>query len=76
MEQKEILNELYDSALITTGAVGVSMIAKKAAGMPLSTPEGSKGTLKLGLAISLSSMTVKWAQEKKYLPVDPFSKSA
>ena len=64
-KRKELLNKLYDAALI-------GMLAKKVANMPLSTPESLKGTFKSSLAIGLSCMGVKWAQDKKYLPVDPF----
>ena len=35
VNKKEMLNELYDSALITTGAVSVSIIAKKVVNIPL-----------------------------------------
>lgn len=69
MERKEVLNELYDSALLTPGAVAVSMLAKKALNMPLGTPESIKG------AVALSSVAVKWAQEKNHIPTDPFKSS-
>ena len=41
------------------------MGAKKAVGIPLGTPETLKGTAKLAGA-------VKWPQEKKYIPTNPF----
>ena len=38
MNKKEAMNELYDSTLITLGAVGVGMLTRKAIGDSLSTP--------------------------------------
>ena len=40
--------------------------------MPLGTPESLKGTAKLAGTVALLTMAVKWAKDKKYLPVDPF----
>ena len=75
MSKKEALNEIYDSALITAGAVGVSMASKKLLKESLSTPESIKGTLKLAVAVGASTLLVKWLQDRKYLPVDPFKSS-
>lgn len=70
VSKKELLNEAYDSLLIAGGAIALSMIAKKIVGMPLNTPEKLKGTAKLAAAVAVSTMAVKWAQDKKYLPVE------
>lgn len=51
-------------------SVVMSVIGKKIANMPLGTPESPKGMAKLGLAIALLTIAVKWARYKKYLPVD------
>ena len=32
MNKKEVLNELYDRSIVTTGTVGLSMAAKKIGG--------------------------------------------
>ena len=69
--KKEVSNELYDSAVITYGAVAVSMVAKKVSGMPLGAPESLKNVAKLAVSIALSNMAVKWVQDKKHLPVNP-----
>lgn len=61
--------------LLTGGAAVACMVSKKLAEMRSGTPESLKVMAKLGLAIGLSSMAVKWAQHKKYLPVDPFKSS-
>ena len=29
MQEKEIMNKIYDSVLVTTGVVGLSMVSKK-----------------------------------------------
>ena len=60
VNKTEMLNELYDAALVTGGAVAMSMIGKKVANMPLSTPESLKGTAKLALAVGLSTIGVKY----------------
>ena len=65
MDRKVVLNELYDALLVTFGAVGASMIAKKIAGMPLGTPESLKGAIKLAGAVGVQSMVVNLAKEKK-----------
>ena len=38
MNRKKVMNELYDSTLITLGAVGVGMITRKAFSDGLATP--------------------------------------
>lgn len=50
--RKEIMNEAYDGALVSTGVVAVSMIGKKIVGEGLGTPDFLKGTTKLALAIA------------------------
>lgn len=72
INKKKLLNEVYDAALVTGRAIGISIISKKVGGMPLNTPETVRGAVKLGVALGASTMLVKRAQVKKYLPVDPF----
>ena len=72
--EKNLMNEVYESALITLGAVIVSMISKKALGKKLGGPDNINGTLKLAAAVSLGTTVVKYAQDKKWLPADPFKK--
>ena len=72
MNRKEVMNELYDSTLITLGAVGVGMITKKAFSDGLATPASLVPTLKLAAAVGLSTLGFKYAQDKKWLPTDPF----
>ena len=60
------MNKAYDAALVTTGVVGLSMASKKLLGEELT------DTTKLAVGVTASTMLVKWAQDKKYLPVDPF----
>ena len=72
MNRKDIMNELFDSTLITMGAVGVGMITRKAFSNGLSTPASLVPTLKLATAVGLSTLGIKYAQDKKWLPTDPF----
>ena len=60
MNRKEIMNELYDSTLITIGAVGVGMITRKAIGDGLSTPASLMTSLKLAAAVGLSTLGIKY----------------
>ena len=72
MTKKQAMNELFDSTLVTLGAVGVGMVTRKAIGDGLSTPGSLMTTLKLAVAIGLSTLGVKYAQDKKWIPEDPF----
>ena len=69
-DMKDLKKELYDAALITTGATAVGLVSRKAAGTPLGTPETLKGALKLGVAVGLGAVAVKFVQTKKWIPSD------
>ena len=47
------------------------LLAKKI-GLSLGTPVSMEAGVKFGAAIVDRTVLVKWAQDKKYLPVDPF----
>ena len=72
MNRKEAMNELFDSTLITLGAVGVGMVTRKTVGDGLSTPASLVTTLKLAAAVGLSTLGIKYAQDKKWIPENPF----
>ena len=74
-EKKEYLNELYHASLITSGVVVLSMASKKLLGEKLTDASSIKDIAKLSLGVSLSSVMVKYAQDKKWVPVDPFKSS-
>ena len=65
---EEYKKQLYDATLITIGATAVGLASKKAAGTPLGTPETLKGALKLGIAVGLGCIAVKYAEKKKWIP--------
>ena len=73
MDEKTLLNELYDAALYTTGAVIIGMVGKKVIKDSLGTPSGVVSTLKLSVAMAGGLVLTKFAQSKKWLPVDPFN---
>ena len=75
MNKKEAMNELYDSTLITLGAVGIGMVTRKIIKDGLSTPMNLVSTLKLAPAFGVSSLGVKYMQDKKWIPSDPFKNS-
>ena len=72
INRKEAMNELYDSTLITLGAVGIGMVTRKAIGDGLSIPASLITTLKLAAAVGLSTLGIKYAQDKKWIPENPF----
>ena len=75
MNRKEVMNELYDSTLITFGAVGAGMITRKVFNEGLSTPTSLIPTLKLEVAVGLSTLAIKYARDKKWIPTDPFKQN-
>ena len=71
VNKKDLMNEAYDSLLISTGVVGISIAINKIIGDGKSVPsltDSAKITASLTLVLTASTMLVKWA----YLPVDPF----
>ena len=70
--KKEYLNELYHASLITVGVVVLSMTSKKLLGEKLTDATSFKDIAKLALGVSVNSVMVKYAQGKKWVPVDPF----
>ena len=75
VNNKELMKELYDAALVTAGVVGLSMVSEKVLGEKLTDASTLKDTGKLEGGVAVSTMLVKWAQDKKYIPTDPFSKN-
>ena len=65
---KDLKKELYNTSLITAGATAVGLASRKVAGTPLGTPESLKGALKLGVAVGLGCVAVKFVQTKKWIP--------
>ena len=72
VNKKELMNEAYDALLVTAGVVGLSLASKKVLGEKLTDASSLKDTAKLAVGVAASTMLVKWAQDKKYLPADPF----
>lgn len=46
INKKKLFKDTYDVTLVTAGAIGVTMVAKKVLGMPLNTPETINGAVK------------------------------
>ena len=59
VNKKELMNELYDAALVTAGVVGVSMVSKKVLGEKLTDASTLKDTAKLGAGVAVSTILVK-----------------
>ena len=72
---KDLMNEAYDAILITAGVLGVSMLTKKLAGERLTSANSLGDYGRLAAGVTGSTMLVKYAKDKKWLPDDPFKKS-
>jgi hypothetical protein len=75
MEKTETADDVYEALVITAGAIGISLLSKKALKQPLGTPESMNGYMKLAISVSVSTLLFRYLQNKKYLPVDPFKKA-
>ena len=72
MQEKEIMNELYNATIITVGVVGLSMISRKVFKEKLTDVTDFRGIAKLTAGVAGGTLLVKWLQNKKYIPNDPF----
>lgn len=72
---KEFMNEAFDALLVTTCVVGLSMATKKLMNEKLTDASTLKDIAKLTVAVTASTMLVKYAQDKKWVPSDPFKSS-
>ena len=72
MQEKEIMNELYDATMVTVGVVGLSMLSKKILKEKLTDATDFRDIAKLAAGVAGSTLLVKYLQNKKYIPVDPF----
>ena len=74
-DRKELMDEAYEALLITVGVVGLSMASKKLLGEKLTDAQSVKDIGKLAVGVTASTLLVKYMQNRKYLPVDPFKSS-
>ena len=56
INKKELMNEAYNAALVTTGVVGLSMASKKVLGEKLTDASSLKDTAKLAVGVAASKM--------------------
>ena len=71
-KSKEYGEQLYDAAVLTDGAVGVSFASRKLTKDTLGVPMTLGGSAKLALAFGLSTIAVKVLKDKSVLPANPF----
>ncbi len=69
---KEYGEQLYEAAVLTVGAVGVSYASRKLTKDTLGVPMTLNGYVKLALAFGISAIGVKALKDKKWLPDNPF----
>ncbi len=74
-KSKEYGAQLYDAAVLTAGAVGVSFASKKLTKDTLGVPMTLSGAVKLALAFGLSAIGVKMLKDKSIFPDNPFKAS-
>ena len=72
VNKKELLNEAFDALLVSSGVVLLSMASKKLLGEKLTDASTIKDIGKLSVGVTASTMIVKYAQSKDYIPHDPF----
>ena len=70
MDQKWIINGLYNGALLSVGTVGYSMLLKKVFKMGNINVDrfDINDILKLTLAVTLSNLTIDYLEKQKYIP--------
>ena len=66
--RKDVMNEFYTGVLITAGTMGVSFASRKLAKDTLGIPMTLNGAVKLAVAIGLSAVGVKYAEDKDWIP--------
>ncbi|CAB4036148.1 Hypothetical predicted protein [Paramuricea clavata] len=66
--KKEVVQDLYDAVLLTSGVVGISYAAKMIAGKNLGAPLTLEGAIKLGVAVAGSSVAIAYLKDKGYVP--------
>lgn len=71
-ERKDLMNEAYEAVLVTVATVAISMASKKLLKQSLTDAKNLEDTAKLAVGVVAGTMIVKYAQNKKWLPVDPF----
>ena len=74
-DRKELMNEAYEALLITVGVVGLSMASKKLLGEKLTDAQSVKDIGKLAVGVTASTLLVKYMQDRKWVPNDPFKSS-
>ncbi len=72
-KSKEYGEQLYEAAVLTSGAVAVSYVSRKLTKDTLGVPMTLNGGAKLALAFGLSAIGVKALKDKKWLPDNPFN---
>ena len=74
-KSKEYGAQLYNAAVLTVGAVGVSFASRKLTKDTLGVPMTLNGSAKPALAFGLSAIGVKMLKDKDLLPDNPFKTS-
>ncbi len=70
MDQKWIINNLYNGALISVGTIGYSMLLGKVFKLGVTNVNkfDINDIFKLTLSVTLSNLTIKWLEINKYIP--------
>ena len=65
---KDVINDLYTAGLLVVGMTGVSFLAKKVFKDSLGVPSTPTTLMKLAVALGISTVGVKYVQDKDYIP--------
>ena len=75
LDPKDVMNEIYQSALALGVASGISMIVQKFTKMSLGTPMSLKPFVMLAVSLGVGQSVLKILEEKYKIPTEPFKTS-
>ena len=72
LAMNDVMNTLYNTGLITLGAVATSLVSRKLMKNGLGVTGSTQGVLKLAAAVGGGSVLVKYLQKMNCVPEEPF----
>ena len=72
LDPKDVMNEIYQSALALGVASGISMVSQKFTKMSLGTPMNLKPFVMLAVSLGVGQSVLKILEEKYKIPTEPF----
>ena len=72
IDPKDLMNEIYQSALALGVASGVNMVVQKFTKMSMATPMSLKPFVMLAVSLGVGQAVLKILEEKYKIPTEPF----